>query len=167
MARRPIWSAPTELSATRRLLPHSHPWNIAASPRDWRTPWLVTGFSIVPFAVDRISLGDSAAIRRSRPSAANRPSSRATSTSRPLNVTTRSIVIAIVDAMVILRPLDRMLGTLRAPPLYGPPRTQSTRPDGESRESTRRGLAHAAAIQAEPLTARGGHRYPAGREFDP
>src|SRR5882762_10447943 len=93
--RRPTWSAPTALSATRRLLPHSQPWNMLASPRSMSRPWLETGCVSVASVVEGAS-ATAGAIRRSRPSAANRPSSFATSTSRPLNARTRSIVIAIL-----------------------------------------------------------------------
>src|SRR5215813_2559625 len=95
IARRPTCSAPTELSATRRLLPHSQAWNISASPRAMSLPWFVVGLYGVPSAAERISSGGNAKIRRSRPSASNRRSSLATRTSRPMNAVTRSMVRVI------------------------------------------------------------------------
>src|SRR5262249_35489667 len=99
MPRRPTCRAPTELSATRRLLPHSQAWNISDSPRTMSLPWFVAGLCGVPSAADRISSGGRAAIRRSRPSASNRPSSLATRTSRPMNAITRSIVSVMAMAV--------------------------------------------------------------------
>src|SRR6266850_2616482 len=66
--------------------------------------------------------GTGFAIRRSNPSAANRPSSRATSTSSPLNARTRSIVSVImtVPSQSELVSLDRqLLGVRRGRHLEG------------------------------------------------
>ena len=70
----------------------------------------------VPSAEERISSGAGTAIRRSSPSASKSPSSRATSTSRPLNAITRSMVSCIARLLGSRdpgRPLAASLGPVR------------------------------------------------------
>src|SRR5262245_58098422 len=99
-------------------------------------PWFVAGLCGVPSAAERISSWGKAAIRSSRPSASNRPSSLATRTSRPMNAITRSMVRVIAMGSPPARPGARdLLGSKAL-------RTDPTRLGDVDRDTIRTGVLH-------------------------